>query len=68
MNLSPDDFKDIRITPDGMFSVYDAIAKFKECTAKKSLDIYSRFDEVPKLRLHQFLRTDGRKGRGTPVA
>ena len=70
MNLTMNDFKDCRITPDNKIAVYDAIVKFKGCTDVVSRNIFSRIHEVSKILLHefQFKRSDGRKGRAVPVA
>jgi hypothetical protein len=67
MNLAQDDFKDVRMTPDGLFSVYDAIAKFKKCSTKRAQASFNNIDVSQKLRnigLHKFT---GQGQRETPV-
>jgi hypothetical protein len=67
MNLTQDDFKGVRMTQDGLFSVYDAIAKFKECSTKRAQESFSNIEVSEKLRnvsLHKF---QGRGQKPTPV-
>ena len=70
-NLTEKDFEECRITLDGKFSMYDAISKFKGCSDANSRKILHRIEQkdiVPILEQYQFNRSDGRKGRPTPVA
>jgi hypothetical protein len=46
-NLTMKDFEGCRITPDGMISVYDAIAKFVHCSIK---DAKNKFLELRRLK------------------
>lgn len=71
-NLKPEDFEGCRMTPDGKFSVYDVISKFKACSPAKATQTYVRLksDEVTNcdfMDSYQFLRSDGKKGKPTPV-
>jgi len=66
--LTSDDFKDCRITPDGKFSIYDCISKFKGCSQKDAFNTYNRLEiEIDKIFMYQFNKKDGRLGQPTPV-
>lgn len=68
MNLTPDDFKDIRITPDGLFSVYDAIAKFKGCNLRNACQFFKNLEVFKNVEHFQKHKFEGRGQRETPVA
>ena len=65
MNLTPEDFKDCRVTPDGMFSVYDVVSKFKKCSLPDARQFVARLEVVTNCNYFQF---NGRGQRETPVA
>jgi hypothetical protein len=71
LNLTEDDFKGCRITPDNMFSIYDVIAKFKRCNTKNAKEFYTRIagsTNCGSSYSHNFKRSDGQNGKPIPVA
>ena len=68
MNLTPEDFKDIRSTPDGLFCVYDAIFKFKKCSVKDARTYFSRTTICSSTKTHKFIKSNGCIGQPIPVA
>jgi hypothetical protein len=67
MNLTPEYFNDIRITPNGMFSVYDAIVKFKVgCNPRDVFnEVVGKSNNLRDIIKYKF---NGRGQRETPVA
>jgi hypothetical protein len=75
-NLTEKDFEGCRITPEGKFSVYDVIAKFKGCSSRDAIKVFSRLADnyqmvggqfVHQLNEHQFRRKNGALGPPIPV-
>jgi hypothetical protein len=68
MNLTKDDFKGCRVTPDGMFSVYDVISKFKGCNTNDSTKYYKRIEVTTNCTDLKKYKFSGRGQRNTPIA
>jgi predicted kinase len=71
-NLTEKDFEGCRVTPEGKFAVYDAIAKFKGCNDKRARETYelstiNGTEFSGSVDLHQFPKSNGRKGQAIPV-
>jgi hypothetical protein len=71
-NLTEKDFEGCRITPEGKFSVYDVIAKFKGCKINTSRDVFMRLCKTNGnakcvFDKYQFPKRDNTKGQAIPV-